>query len=55
MDLSTGSAHSSSGSMTDSQLKVHTGWVNVWQNVIIELDTYVRDYHYRGLKWKKGN
>ena len=53
MDMERGS-HSAPAS-TDSQLKVHTGWVNVWQNVIIELDAYVRDFHPRGLKWKKGN
>ena len=41
--------------LTDAQLKIHSGWVASWQNVIIDLDTYVRDYHARGLKWKKGN
>jgi hypothetical protein len=40
--------------LTDAQLKVHSGWVNTWQNVIIDLDTYVRDFHARGLKWKQG-
>ena len=41
--------------LTDTQLKLHSSWVQTWQNVIIDLDTYVRDFHPRGLKWKKGN
>ena len=41
--------------LTEAQLKIHAGWVSSWQNVIIDLDTYVREYHPRGLKWKKGN
>ena len=41
--------------LTEAQLKIHAGWVSSWQNVIIDLDTYVREYHSRGLKWKKGN
>lgn len=45
----------SPSALTDSQIKVHSTWVNIWQNIIIELDTYVRDFHSRGLKWKKGN
>lgn len=39
--------------LTDAQRNVHSGWVNTWQNVIIGLDGYVRDFHPRGLKWKK--
>ena len=39
--------------LTDAQRDVHSGWVNTWQNVIIALDGYVRDFHPRGLKWKK--
>ena len=41
--------------LTETQLKLHSSWVQTWQNVIIDLDTYVRDFHPRGLKWKKGN
>ena len=45
----------SPSALTDSQLKVHSGWVNIWQNIIIELDSYVREHHSRGFKWKKEN
>ena len=41
--------------LTETQLKLHSSWVQMWQNVIIDLDTYVRDFHSRGLKWKQGN
>ena len=41
--------------LTAEQVKLHTGWVNAWQNVILDLDSYVRNYHPRGLKWKKSN
>ena len=41
--------------LTETQLKLHSSWVQTWQNVIIDLDTYVRDFHSRGLKWKQGN
>ena len=43
------------GALTDAQRQVHSGWVNSWQNVIIGLDGYVRDFHPRGLKWKKSS
>ena len=39
--------------LTGAQRDIHSGWVSSWQNVIIELDAYVRDHHSRGLKWKK--
>ena len=41
--------------LTNSQLKIHSGWVNIWQNIIIELDSYVREHHSKGFKWKKDN
>ena len=35
--------------LTSAQCDIHSGWVYSWQNVIIELDAYVRDQHNRGL------
>lgn len=43
----------SPNTLTNSQLKIHSGWVNIWQNIIIELDSYVREHHSKGFKWKK--
>ena len=43
----------SPSALSDSQLKIHSGWVNLWQNIIIELDNYVIEHHAKGFKWKK--
>merc|ERR1712156_613311 len=43
----------SQSALSDSQLKIHSGWVNLWQNIIIELDNSAREHHSKGFKWKK--
>lgn len=39
--------------VTEAQRRIHSNWVSSWQNVILQLDSYVRDYHTRGLTWHR--
>ena len=37
-----------------SRGKEHTNWVKLWQEVVLDLEAYVAEYHPYGLVWQKG-
>ena len=37
-----------------SRGKEHTNWVKMWQEVVLDLEAYVAEYHPYGLVWQKG-
>ena len=32
----------------------HTNWIKAWQEVVLDLEAYVAEYHPYGLIWQKG-